>query len=64
MSLPSAAATSPAATAAAAPPLDPPVDRSRSHGFRVGPYAIGSVVTVLAISGRFVRPSDTSPARR
>ena len=36
-SLPSASGPSPAATAAAAPPLEPPAIRSRRHGFRVGP---------------------------
>ena len=35
-SLPCAAGASPAATAAAAPPLDPPADRLRSHGVRAG----------------------------
>ena len=33
----------PLATAAAEPPLDPPVVRFVSHGLRVGPYASGSV---------------------
>ena len=33
--------TIPAATAAAAPPLEPPGVRSRSHGLRVAPHAIG-----------------------
>ena len=36
-SLPSASGTSRAATAAAAPPLDPPALRVRSHGVRAGP---------------------------
>jgi hypothetical protein len=40
-----AAGTIPAATAAAAPPLDPPVVRSRFQGLRHGPYKAGSVVT-------------------
>jgi len=35
-SLPCAAGASPAATAAAAPPLDPPADRDRSQGVRAG----------------------------
>ena len=35
-SLPCAAGTRPAATAAPAPPLDPPDDRDRSHGVRAG----------------------------
>src|SRR6476619_6341784 len=41
-SLACAAGTSPAATAAADPPLDPPGERSRSHGLWVGPKAMGS----------------------
>ena len=36
-----ATGTMPAATAAAAPPLDPPEDRDVSQGFRVGPNASG-----------------------
>src|SRR5437764_13772746 len=35
-SLPGAAATRPLATAAPAPPLDPPAERVRSHGVRAG----------------------------
>jgi hypothetical protein len=35
-SLPCAKGTRPAATAAPAPPLDPPADRDRSHGVRTG----------------------------
>ena len=35
-SLPWAAGASRAATAAAAPPLEPPADRVRSHGVRAG----------------------------
>lgn len=35
-SLPWAAGARPAVTAAAAPPLDPPADRFRSHGVRAG----------------------------
>ena len=37
MSEPVARGTSPAASAAPAPPLDPPGVRSRFHGLRVGP---------------------------
>ena len=37
------AADIPAAIAAASPPLDPPGDRSRSHGFRVRPCSRLSV---------------------
>src|SRR6516165_8326338 len=51
MSLPCATATIPAATAAADPPLEPPGERLRSHGLRVGPYAKGSVVAEDASSG-------------
>ncbi len=36
--------TTPAATAAAEPPLDPPALRSGLHGLRVAPYSTGSVV--------------------
>src|SRR3954447_10641706 len=47
----------PAATAEAAPPLDPPLDRSRSQGLRVGPpLACASVDGHIAISGLVVRP--------
>ena len=59
-----AAGTSPAATDAAEPPLEPPVDRLGSHGFRVGPYASGSVVGSVPISGVFVFPRNTKPAAR
>ncbi len=36
--------TTPAATAAPAPPLDPPALRAGSQGLRVAPYSTGSVV--------------------
>ena len=52
----------PAATAAAAPPLDPPGVRSSAHGLRVGPQATGCAVGRLPISELFVRPAMTSPA--
>src|SRR5580658_10082699 len=42
-SLPWAAGARPAATAAAAPPLDPPADRVRSHGVRAGGPILVSV---------------------
>jgi hypothetical protein len=61
-SLACATGTRPAATAAAAPPLEPPGLCAGFHGLRVGPNAIGSVVGRSASSGVFVRPSDTSPA--
>src|SRR6201999_128701 len=54
--------TIPAATAAAAPPLDPPGVRAKSHGLRVAPHATGCVVGRLPISELFVRPAMTRPA--
>ena len=56
--------TIPDATAAAAPPLDPPGVRVVSHGLCVAPHATGSVVGTLPSSGLFVRPAITSPAAR
>ena len=63
-SVPCAIGTSPAATAAAAPPLDPPGLRPRSQGFRVGPRQVGSVTNSPANSGVLVRPRRVSPAAR
>ncbi len=40
---PMPAGTSPAATAAAVPPLEPPVDLRRSHGLRAMPWVSDSV---------------------
>ena len=57
-----AAATRPAATAAADPPLEPPVEWPRFHGLCVGPYASGSVVGSVPSSGVLVRPRMMSPA--
>lgn len=56
--------TSPAATAAADPPLLPDGDRVRSHGLLVGPAPSGCVVGLLPSSGRFVLPTVMSPASR
>ena len=56
--------TMPEATAAAAPPEDPPGVREVSHGLRVGPKAIGSVTGRVPSSGLEVRPRVTSPAER
>jgi hypothetical protein len=39
VSVPSVNGTLRVATAAAEPPLDPPVSRSDAHGLRVGPHA-------------------------
>ena len=61
-SVPWAAGTMPAATAAAAPPLEPPELRSRFQGLRVGPFTTGSVAALRPNSGVFVRPRMTSPA--
>lgn len=61
-SLAPAHGTMPAATAAAAPPEDPPGLRCRSHGLRVGPHASGSVMPFAPNSGVFVFPKMTSPA--
>ena len=63
-SLACANGTIPEATAAAAPPLEPPGVRVRSHGLRVAPHATGSVVGTLPSSGLFVRPAMTTPAAR
>ena len=63
-SLPCAIGTIPAATAAADPPLEPPAERERSCGFRVGPWSTGSVVPFFPSSGVFVMPSTITPAAR
>ena len=57
-------ATMPDATAAAVPPLEPPGERPGSHGLRVGPYAVGSVVGSKPSSGALVLPMTTKPAAR
>ena len=54
----------PAASAAAAPPLDPPAVREVSCGLRVTPKSVFSVVARMPISGVFVLPISTAPARR
>ena len=51
----------PGATAAADPPLDPLVERSRSHGLRVGPNSTGSQAGAMPNSGVFVLPEDHQP---
>ena len=61
-SLASASGTMPAATAAAAPPLDPPVLRARSHGLRHAPSASDSVEGSSPNSGVLVLPSTIRPA--
>jgi hypothetical protein len=59
-----AIATMPAATAAALPPLEPPLVREVSHGLRVAPQARDSVTGRLPHSQLVVRPSGTNPAAR
>ena len=61
-SLPWATGTMPEATAAAAPPEEPPGVRSRSHGLRVGPNRRASLVGRIPYSGSVVVPTITNPA--
>ena len=63
-SLPCAIGTMPDATAAAEPPLDPPGERDRSCGLRVGPWNSGSVEPFFPSSGVLVMPSTITPAAR
>ena len=59
-----ATGTRPAATAAAAPPLEPPAPYRGFQGLRVGPVARDSVAVLAASSGTVVRPRVSSPASR
>ena len=61
---PWASGTTPAATAAAAPPDEPPGVRVVSHGLRVGPVRRGSVVGRMPNSGVVVLPIEMNPAPR
>ena len=61
---PCAIGRSPAATAAPAPPLEPPEVRSRSHGLRVGGCRSGSVTGIAPSSEVAVLPTITKPPRR
>src|SRR4029077_10441541 len=63
-SLPPASGPRPAATAAAAPPLDPPAERSGAHGLAVAPNSRLSVNGLHPNSGVFVLPSKIAPAPR
>ena len=63
-SLPWATGTSPAATAEAAPPLEPPGVRDVSHGLRQSPFSSDSVIAIVPNSGVFVLPMITKPASR
>ena len=58
------AATSPAETAVAGPPLEPPEVRCRSHGLRVIPPWAVSVNGQAASSGVRVMPMTIAPASR
>jgi hypothetical protein len=59
---PSAAADSPAATAAALPPEEPPGTRLRSQGLPVVRVAEFSVEEPMANSSRLSRPQMIAPA--
>ncbi len=61
---PDAAGTTPAATAEADPPLDPPGVIVGDHGLTVGPNSDGSVVQWFPHSGVFVLPNTVKPADR
>jgi hypothetical protein len=61
-SFPAAIGTMPAATAAAAPPLEPPGVRVRSQGLLARPNSSGSVTARIANSGRLVLPKMTRDA--
>ena len=63
-SVPSASGPMPDATAAAAPPLDPPVVRAGSHGLRVTPVSGLSVTPFQPNSGVVVFPSSTARCSR
>ena len=52
----------PAATSAAEPPDEPPVERVRSHGLRVAPLSRLSVVGVIPNSGIVDFPSGVAPS--
>src|SRR5678816_3325838 len=61
---PIASGPSPAATAAAPPPVEPPGVRVGSHGLRDSPNSGLSVEPRQANSGRLVRPTKIAPAAR
>lgn len=63
-SVPIASGPMPEATAAAAPPEDPPGVIFVFHGFRVMPVRKLSVVPLMPNSGVFVLPNNTAPASR
>src|SRR5579859_7434052 len=61
---PVATGTSPAATAAAEPPEEPPGVRVVSHGLRVTPLAAVAVHGKIVSSGTLVIPIGIAPAAR
>src|SRR5947207_2079474 len=63
-SLACATGTIPDATAAAEPPLDPPVECSVFQGFLDAPWASGSHVGTMPSSGVLLLPTNTKPAAR
>ena len=63
-SLPWAIGSSPAATAAAEPPLEPPGERTSSHGLSVGGWMSGSVIGIAPYSGVASLPRKTKPLAR
>ena len=63
-SVPSASGPWPVATAAAAPPDEPPAVRARSHGLRVAPKSGLSVSGLWPNSGVVVLPTRMAPASR
>ena len=62
VSVPVAAGTSRAATAAAEPPEEPPATRSRLQGLRTAPKAEFSLDEPIANSSQLSLPSVTMPA--
>src|SRR5437762_3910926 len=62
VSVPRLPSASPAATATAEPPDEPPGTRARSHGLRALPYAEFSLDEPIANSSQFVLPTITAPA--
>ena len=63
MSLPCAIGTMPAATDAAAPPLEPPGVTPRRHGLCVRPRRSFTVSRRKLNAGVLVRPTTIAPAR-
>jgi hypothetical protein len=61
---PTASGTRPAATAAPLPPLLPPGVSAVSHGLRVAPKVLDSVIGSIISSGTLVLPMITAPAAR